>query len=84
MAGDQNLLVTAHSENYIHYWNLNNVTNNDFTPIGILMSTLKYPTTAIACFPKGNGFAIGSIEGRCGIKYVDVNNTGINPATNEK
>lgn len=72
MSGEFPLLVTAHSELYVHYWNLNSIANNDFNPLGIIPSPLKYPTTAIACFPDGKGFAIGSIEGRCGIKYVDL------------
>ena len=35
-------------------------------------SPLKFGTTAIACFPDGKGFAVGSIEGRCGIKNYDM------------
>lgn len=71
MSGEFPLLVTAHSELYVHYWNLNNLVNNDFNPIGIITSPLKFSTTAICCFPDAKGFAIGSIEGRCGIKYID-------------
>ena len=33
-------------------------------------SPLKYPTSAICCFADGKGFAVGSIEGRCGIVNV--------------
>jgi mRNA export factor len=72
MSGEFPLLVTAHSEMYVHYWNLNNITNNDFNPLGVMQSPLKYPTTAIACFADGRGYAIGSIEGRCGIKNIDL------------
>eukprot|EP00347_Sterkiella_histriomuscorum_P017243 403350135 len=74
MSGEFPLLVTAHSELFIHYWNLNNITRGDFNPAGLINSPLKYGTTAIACFPDAKGFAIGSIEGRCGIKYIDVQN----------
>jgi mRNA export factor len=35
---------------------------------------LKFPTTSIAVFPDGNGYLIGSIEGRCGVKYIDLKN----------
>jgi len=44
-----------------------------------MASPLKYPTTCITCFGDGKGFAIGSIEGRCGIKYIDLqkNLTGL-------
>jgi mRNA export factor len=33
-------------------------------------SPLKFQTRCITCFPDGMGFAIGSIEGRVGIHYV--------------
>jgi len=72
MSGEFPLLVTAHSELYVHYWDLRNVANNDFSPLGIIQSPLKYSTTAISCFPDSKGFAVGSIEGRCGIKYINL------------
>lgn len=40
--------------------------------MGVAISPLKYPTTAICCFPDAKGYAITSIEGRCGVKYVDL------------
>jgi mRNA export factor len=33
-------------------------------------SPLKYQTRCVACFPDGTGFAVGSLEGRVGIQYV--------------
>jgi mRNA export factor len=33
-------------------------------------SPLKYQTRCVACFPDQTGYAIGSIEGRVGIQYV--------------
>jgi len=33
-------------------------------------SPLKYMSRCIACFPDGSGYAVGSIEGRVGIQYV--------------
>lgn len=33
-------------------------------------SPLKFQTRCIACFPDSTGFAVGSIEGRVGIHYV--------------
>jgi mRNA export factor len=33
-------------------------------------SPLKYNTRCVSCFPDQTGFAIGSIEGRVGIQYV--------------
>lgn len=34
-------------------------------------SPLKYQTRCISCFPDMTGFAVGSIEGRVGIQYVN-------------
>ena len=78
MSGEFPLLVTAHSELYLHYWNLNNIFGGNFNPQGVMTSPLKFPTTSIACFGDGKGFAIGSIEGRCGIKYIDLQTDKIN------
>jgi mRNA export factor len=66
------LLVTTHSEMYVHYWNLVNIFNNNFNPLGVTISPLKNVTTSVCCFPDGKGYAIGSIEGRCGIKNIDL------------
>ena len=33
-------------------------------------SPLKYQSRCVACFPDATGFAVGSIEGRVGIQYV--------------
>ena len=73
MSGAGSLLVTAHSERWIHLWNLENVLKNQYDPVHVDQSPLKYQTSSIACYPNGKGFAIGSIEGRCGV--VNVNNT---------
>lgn len=45
--------------------------NNQFDPIHVVESPLKYATSSIACFADGQGYAVGSIEGRCGIVNVD-------------
>lgn len=34
-------------------------------------SPLKWQTRVVSCFQQANGFAIGSIEGRVGIQYVE-------------
>jgi mRNA export factor len=36
-----------------------------------LVSPLKFQTRVVSCFTNGNGFAIGSVEGRCAIQYVE-------------
>ena len=34
-------------------------------------SPLKWQTRVVACFPSANGFAVGSVEGRVAIQYID-------------
>ena len=38
-----------------------------------ILSPLKWQTRVVSCYPSGNCYAIGSIEGRCAIQYVDPN-----------
>lgn len=73
MSGVFPLLVTAHSELYVHYWNLANIFQNNFNPVDVILSTLKSPTTCIEVFADAKGFAICSFEGRCSIRYIDLN-----------
>jgi len=40
-------------------------------PFRQFQSPLKYQSRCIACFPDMTGFALGSIEGRVAISYVD-------------
>ncbi|RKP30022.1 WD40 repeat-like protein [Metschnikowia bicuspidata] len=67
MDSAQKLLVVACAERHIAVVDLSN-------PQQIYksaMSPLKYQTRAVACYPTGEGYAIGSIEARCAIQYVD-------------
>lgn len=66
-------MVTSHSEKWIHIWNLQSVLNNQFAPLHVVESPLKYATSAICAFGDGKGYAVASIEGRCGIVNVDFN-----------
>jgi hypothetical protein len=61
------LLVTAHQDRFIHIWNLENMAQKNFDPTDLVESPLKFATSAICCFGDGTGFAVASIEGRCGI-----------------
>ncbi|MEW5317013.1 MAG: hypothetical protein WDW38_008347 [Sanguina aurantia] len=36
-------------------------------------SSLKFQTRAIACYPDGHGYALGSVEGRVAMEYLDLN-----------
>jgi WD40 repeat protein len=72
MSGQYPLLVTAHSEKFINFWNLDLI-QQQFTPIGVRESPLKFATSSICCFADGRGYAVGSIEGRCGIVNIKLN-----------
>ena len=37
----------------------------------VIQSPLKWQTRVVSCFTDGTGYAVGSIEGRCAIQYVD-------------
>jgi len=72
MSGEYPLLVTAHSGLKIHYWDLKKIFSGIFNPLGETTSPLKESTSCIQCIPDGKGYVIGSIEGRCGVKYIDL------------
>lgn len=67
MDSSQKLLVVGCAERHIAIIDLNN-------PQQIFkntMSPLKWQTRTVSCYPQGNGFAIGLIESRCAIQYID-------------
>ena len=73
------ILVTAHQDRYIHVWDLNASFNTqNWNPKDVTESPLKFSTTAICCFADGKGYAVGSIEGRCGIKNYDLQKPDLN------
>ncbi|KAI8888432.1 WD40 repeat-like protein [Backusella circina FSU 941] len=61
------LLVAGLAEKHISVIDLNNPT----TIFKNTTSSLKWQTRVVACFPDAKGYAIGSIEGRIGIQYVE-------------
>ena len=61
------LLVVACAERYLNIVNLDNPQQWYKT----LQSPLKWQTRVVTCFTDATGFAIGSIEGRCAIQYVE-------------
>ena len=63
----QSLMVVGTAERYINIVNLANPT----TIYKTLQSPLKWQTRVVSCFPNASGFAVGSIEGRCAIQYVE-------------
>jgi mRNA export factor len=61
------LLVVATADRYCNVVNLDKPTEwykNVHSP-------LKWQTRCVSCFTDATGFAIGSIEGRCAIQYVE-------------
>ncbi|GAB7348282.1 hypothetical protein MBLNU459_g6263t1 [Dothideomycetes sp. NU459] len=68
------MLVVATAERWINVINLANP-NNFYKQI---QSPLKWQTRVVSCFADATGFAIGSIEGRCAIQYVEDKDSGSN------
>jgi len=61
------LLVIGTADRYINVVNL----NNPFSFYKTMQSPLKWQTRVVSCFADATGFAVGSIEGRCAIQYVE-------------
>jgi len=66
-----NLLVVATAERMIHMIALTDPTKIYKT----ITSPLKWQTRVVSCFTDASGFAVGSIEGRCAIQYVEEKDT---------
>ncbi|KAL1864874.1 RNA export factor gle2 [Diaporthe australafricana] len=69
-----NLLVVGTADRYINVVNL--ASPDKFYKT--LQSPLKWQTRVVSCFADAAGFAIGSIEGRCAIQYVEEKDAGSN------
>ncbi|CAN6674695.1 mRNA export factor Gle2p [Trichomonascus vanleenenianus] len=68
MDSSKNLLVVGTAERHICIFDLS---SNPGAIFKSAQSPLKWQTRVVSCYPTGNGFAVGSIEGRCAIQYVD-------------
>ncbi|ETW82832.1 hypothetical protein HETIRDRAFT_439495 [Heterobasidion irregulare TC 32-1] len=62
------LLVVGTAERHIQIFNLS---SSPVTPYKTMISPLKWQTRVVSCFPSSNGFAVGTVEGRVAIQYVD-------------
>jgi mRNA export factor len=69
---NDNLLVVGTADRYINVVDLKNPTKFYKT----IQSPLKWQTKVVSCFTDSTGFAIGSIEGRCAIQYVEDKDSG--------
>lgn len=63
----QDLLVVGTAERHICVYNLQNPTQLYKN----IPSPLKWQTRTIACYPNGSGFALGSIEGKVALHWID-------------
>ncbi|KAJ3274787.1 hypothetical protein HDV01_001990 [Terramyces sp. JEL0728] len=61
------LMVVGTAERHIVIFNL----NNPSTPFKTIQSPLKWQTRTISCLIDSSGYAIGGIEGRVSIEYVE-------------
>ncbi|EMC97473.1 hypothetical protein BAUCODRAFT_453387 [Baudoinia panamericana UAMH 10762] len=62
------MLVIGTAERWIEVVNI----NNPMSTYKTIQSPLKWQTRVVSIFsPEANGYAIGSIEGRCAIQYVE-------------
>ena len=67
MDSKDKLLVIGTAERYINVINLDKP--GEFYKT--MTSPLKWQTRVVACFTDATGFAVGSIEGRCAIQYIE-------------
>jgi len=61
------LMVAATAERHVCIFNL----TNPGVIFKTMSSPLKWQTRIVSCFPSSNGFAVGSVEGRVAIQYVE-------------
>ncbi|KAI8893685.1 WD40-repeat-containing domain protein, partial [Globomyces pollinis-pini] len=66
------LMVIATADQKVVIYNL----NNPATPHKTIASSLKWQTRVVSCFPDATGYALGSIEGRVSIEYVEDKDQG--------
>ncbi|KAI0087307.1 Poly(A)+ RNA export protein [Irpex rosettiformis] len=68
------LMVVGTAERHIQIFNLTNPTQ----VFKSITSPLKWQTRVVSCFPSANGFAVGSVEGRVAIQYVEEKDSSSN------
>lgn len=68
MDARDNMLVIATAERYITVMDIRKPDNDWYKNH---TSPLKWQTRVVSCFTDASGYAIGSIEGRCAIQYVE-------------
>ena len=74
MDARNSLLVIGTADRYINIVNL--ASPDKFYKT--IQSPLKFQTRIVSCFTDATGFAVGSIEGRCAIQYVEEKDATLN------
>merc|ERR1712217_223927 len=64
------LLVVGCADRHILVYNLQQIQQTQ-APVKQCLSALKMQTRSISCFPDKSGYAVGSVEGRCSINYLE-------------
>lgn len=59
------------AERRISVYNIDNIKNGNTAPIKQGQTALKMQTRTVRVFPNKEGYAVGSIEGRCSIVYFN-------------
>ena len=74
MSSSNQMLVVAFNDRNISLFNLKKLrTSGQLISELTCKSDLKYQTRKVCCFPKGDGYVIGSIEGKFSMKYFSFN-----------
>jgi len=64
------LCVVGCAERHLLVYNLQQIQQNP-NPYKQGQTALKFQTRCVSCFPDKTGYAVGSIEGRCSIAYIE-------------
>merc|ERR1719382_153403 len=64
------LLVVGCAERHLLIYNLQTIQQHP-APYKQLQTALKMQTRSLCCFPDKTGYAVGSVEGRCSIAYIE-------------
>mmetsp|Transcript_4322 Transcript_4322/g.8610 ORF Transcript_4322/g.8610 Transcript_4322/m.8610 type:complete len:359 (-) Transcript_4322:479-1555(-) len=64
------LLVVGCAERHLMVYNLQTIQQNP-APYKQGQTALKMQTRTVSCFPDRTGYAVGSIEGRCSIAFIE-------------
>lgn len=64
------LLVVGCADRHLLVYNMQTIQQNP-APYRSGQTALKMQTRCVSCFPDKTGYAVGSIEGRCSIAYIE-------------